>query len=360
MSQKLPHKDFKWVDIGGVTLYDPEGEKGYIVECDLLYPEELHEEHNAYPLAPERVAVNDEMLSPYALAMKQDLGMKGATVEKLVPNLRGKKKYIIHYRTLQFYLAHGMRLERIYRALEFTQTAFMEPFIRKNTELRKATDIPFEKDLHKLMNNSCYGKTMENVRKYKDIKLVTTPDQFQKLAKNPRYIRRTTFTEDLVAVHMQKKVVCLDKPIYIGFSVLDLSKLLMYRFHYDHMMVKYGPQRAQLLFTDTDSLCYSVKTEDLYKDMGEDSELYDFSDYPKSHPLHSDANKKVIGKMKDETKGVPIQEFVGLRAKMYSILCPGDEKKTAKGVKSSTLSRSFYAIRITAGCFVRARSFETK
>ena len=245
---------------------------------------------------------------------------------------------MVHLKNLQFYLEQGMELRKVHRVLQFKQSDFMSGYIGFNTEMRKKAKNTFEKDLFKLMNNAVFGKTMENVRGYMDIELVTDKDRLVKLCADPRFIKRTIFNHELVAVHREKAQVELRKPIYVGFSVLELSKLLMYEFHYTHVVPKYG-DRATLLFTDTDSLCYRVETGDIYHDMGNDGEMYDFSDYPEDHLLHSTKNKKVLGKMKDETAGVPILEFVGLRSKMYSILYDGKEKKRAKGVKKAVVRR---------------------
>ena len=137
---------------------------------------------------------------------------------------------------------------------------------------------------------------------------------------------------------MARKTVCLDKPIYTGFSILDISKTYMYKFHYEYIIPKYGPERVKVLMTDTDSFIYEIETEDLYTDMAEDADRFDFSDYPNDHPLYSAVNKKVLGKMKDETAGAPIKEFVGLRSKMYSLITyMSEEMKRAKGVKKATL-----------------------
>lgn len=194
------------------------------------------------------------------------------------------------------------------------------------------------------MNNSVFGKTMENVRKHINVDLVTDATKFRKLVAKPSYKRSKVFVEGedecFIAVERQRQKVSLKKPIYTGFTVLDVSKILMYDFHYHYIKQRYG-DRAKLLFTDTDSLMYCLQTTDVYADMLPDGEeLFDTSDYPKDHPLYSTKNKKVIGKMKDETAGIPIREFVGLRPKMYSFLLEGGkEKKTAKGVKKSVKER---------------------
>ena len=161
----------------------------------------------------------------------------------------------------------------------------------------------------------------------------------QKLVCKPTFHRFHIFNEDLTAVHMLRSQIKLIKPIYVGFAILELSKSLMYTFHYDYMKCKYE-QRAALCFTDTDSLMYDIETEDVYQDMKMDIDQFDTSDYPANHSLHSVANKKVLGKMKDEMNGEVIHEFVGLRSKMYSIKSSGGvEKKTAKGIRKSTIKR---------------------
>ena len=161
-----------------------------------------------------------------------------------------------------------------------------------NTEKRKVDRNAFEKDFFKLMNNSIFGKTMENVRGRKQIELVHTEKRMKKIAAKPNFHRVDIFNEDLAAAHCLKTTIMLDKPIYVGFAILDLSKLLMYDFHYGHIKTKYGND-AQLCFTDTDSLLYDVKCNDIYQDMKLDTNMFDFSDYPADHPVFNVTNKKV-------------------------------------------------------------------
>ena len=192
------------------------------------------------------------------------------------------------------------------------------------------------------MNNSVFGKTMENVRNRVNVKLVTSEKDLNKLVKKSNFKRINIFHENLVAVHMEKTTVKLNKPIYLGMSILDLSKTLMYEFHYEHIKPKWG-DNAELLFTDTDSLCYEVKTEDVYKDISPDSEkLYDTSNYKKDHPsgLYSGKNKKVIGFYKDECRGKPITKFAGLKAKSYAYeTSDGEKNKKCKGIKKCVVRK---------------------
>ena len=350
MSEALPVSDFKWLseeairDLDVTTVAD-DAQEGYILEVDLAYPTHLHDAHNDYPLAPENIDITVDMTSDYSKDLLKKLTHPSQTRtpnhvcgRKLVPNLFNKRRYVVHYRNLKFYLAQGMRLETIHRAIVFRQSPWLKSYIDFNTVKRKQATTDFAKDFYKLMNNAVFGKTMENLRNRMRVELVNSPDKFKKLIAKPNLKSFRIFTPHLAGVHLGKLTLYLNRPIYIGFSVLEVSKLLMYNFHYNHIKMKYG-SKVKLLFTDTDSLCYEIETDDIYEDMQADSHLYDFSDYPITHPLHSNTNKKVLGKMKDETVGMPPEEFVGLKSKMYSLLCEEHDKKTAKGVKKSTLKR---------------------
>ena len=336
MSQYLPTGQFDWMtdkqleEIDVVEIPD-DSKTGYIFEVDLEYPPDIHDAHSDYPLAPQPMIISEDQSSPYTLKLKEELNMKGRPTQKLIPNLYDKKKYVLHYRNLKLYLRLGMKLVKIHRGLEFTQSPWLAEYISHNTEKRKKAKNAFEKDFFKLMNNSCFGKTMENVRSRVNVELVHTPKRLKKVVAKPSFHAFRIFNEDLTAVHLLQSTLTLNKPIYVGLSVLELSKILMYEFHYDYIAPKYG-ENARLLFTDTDSLCYDIRTDDVYKDWATDIDLFDTSDYSQDHFLFSDKNKKVLGKMKDETAGVPISEFVGLRPKMYSMTYNGLEKKTAKGI----------------------------
>ena len=213
----------------------------------------------------------------------------------------------------------------------------MKPYIEKNTQLRMQSKNNFESDFFKLMNNSVFGKTIENIRNRVDIKLVTTPKQAEKYIYRPNYTGRTTFSDNLVAIHMGKTSIYMNKPIYLGMCILGISKTLMYDFYYGFLKRMYG-DKIELLFTDTDSLMVLVETEDFYKDITPYvHEWFDTSNFPKDHPsnIATGVNKKVIGMFKDEVGGKIISEFVGLRAKNYSYVCDGEEYKKCKGIKKS-------------------------
>lgn len=239
-----------------------------------------------------------------------------------------------------------MKLQKIHRVLQFKQQAWLKPYIEFNPQLGRDAETDFEKDFFKLTNYSVFGKTMEDIRKRVNTKLVSEPSVFKKHAAKVNYKGSVVFVIDVeneeyfVGMDMKRTSVVLDKPIYKGFTVFELSKIHRYDFHYNHMMTKYGPEKAKLLFTDTDSLTYQVTTPDLYQDMESDLDFYDTSDYPREHLLYSVVNKKKIGKFKDETGGLPILEWVGLGSKMYSMkLDDGKEKKTGIGIKKCVLQK---------------------
>ena len=341
MSQHLPTGGFKWLMEKEVNLskYNDESEKGLILEVDLEYPEELHDFHNDYPLAPEKIKVTEGMLSPYCREIAEKFGVKVGLVEKLVPTLFNKERYVLHYRNLQLYMSLGLKLTKIHRALEFDQSPWLKPYIDFNTKKRAKAKNSFEKDFFKLMNNSVFGKTMENLRKRQDIKLVTDEEQLLKWSSKPSFISCKIFNKDLVAIHKAKTTLTLNRPAYVGMCILDLSKTLMYDFHYNYIKSKYGG-KARLLFTDTDSLTYEIEADDVYQDFWKDKNLFDNSDYPKNSPFYNNVNKKVIGKFKDEAAGMPIVEFVGLRSKMYSYIKDNEQSsRTAKGIKKNVIKQ---------------------
>ena len=162
-----------------------------------------------------------------------------------------------------------MILKKVHRGIKFYQKPWMEPYIRKNTDLRKSATSFFEKDFFKLMNNVVFGKTIENIRKRQNVILVDDRKLANKLSSKPNFERLTIFDENLVAVHMKKTEVYFNKPIYVGQAVLDLSKTLMFDFHHNYIRKKYD-NKAELLFTDTDSLMYLIQTEDFYHDIKQD------------------------------------------------------------------------------------------
>src|SRR6188768_2641485 len=250
-----------------------------------------------------------------------------------------KKKYIVHYRNLKYYKQKGLEVTRTYRVIAFKQSKWLAPYIDFNTEMRKLATTDFEKNLYKLCNNAVFGKMCEDLRKRIDVRIVAQQPEAERCIAKPNFNRFKMINDDVTMVQCNKTSIMWRKPTYVGFTILELAKLHMYKFHYDHVVPTYteGDRcKAKLLFTDTDSLCYHIETEDVYKDMRLHADLFDTSDYPITHKNYSKDNAKIVGKMKDECAGMPPVEFVGLRAKMYSLsLADNKEKSTAKGISRS-------------------------
>ena len=260
--------------------------------------------------------------------------------KKLVCNLFNKKKYVAHINTLKQALNQRFKFKKIHRVIEFNQEAWLKPYIDMNTELRKLARNDFEKDLFKLMNNSVFGKTMENIRKHRDIKLVTTDKKRSKLVSEPNYHTINLISEDLSIIEMKKTKVKMNKPIYLGLSILEISKTLMYEFWHDYMKPKYN-NNVKLCYMDMDSFIMSIKTNDFYKDIANNVEnRFDTLNYEVNRPLPTRKNKKIIGLMKDGLGGKIITEFVTLRPKTYSFLTDdGKEDKKAKGTKKCIIKK---------------------
>ena len=224
--------------------------------------------------------------------------------------------------------------------LKFDQSPWLKQYIDFNTEKRMHAKNSFEKDFFKLMNNSVFGKTMENLRERVDVGLVTNEKKLGKLTSKPTFVSSKIFNENLMAVHKVKETLTLNRPAYVGMCILDISKTQLSDFHYNYIKKKYN-NRARLLFTDMDSLIYEIEAEDTYKDFWNDKDMFDNSDYPESSPYYCNVNKKIIGKFKDEACGIPITEFIGLKSKMYSYVKDNEKGgRTAKGIKKNVIKNN--------------------
>ena len=284
---------------------------------------------------------------------QKDIGEKNETIkngkyngsDKLVPHLNKHEKYSIHYRNLKFLNELGVKITKLHRVISFRQENWLKPYIDFNTEKRKQAKNEFEKDFFKLMNNSVFGKTMENVKNRMELKLTTDNERaikwFSKL-----HFKDSKFCNGLHMIEMYKKEIVYDKPIYVGTSILDLSKLCMMDFHYNTIHKNFEG-RYNLLYSDTDSVVYSIKHDDIYEWIKQNKQYFDMSD-SKRPELKDNTNKKVLGKMKDEMNSLLMTEFLALNPKVYSINYQSiDEfnevkvknKKTLKGVSKIVVTK---------------------
>ena len=233
---------------------------------DVDYPNKLQNLHSDLPFLPERMIINN--------------------TKKLVCNLNDKKNYIVHINVLKQALDHGLKLRKVHRVIEFDQEAWLKEYIDVNTELRRKATNDFEKDFFKLMNNAVFGKTMENVRKHRDIKLVKMDKKRNKLVSEPNFHTMKLIDNDLAIIEMRKVKVKMNKPIYLGLSILDISKM----FWYNSVKIKYE-DKPRLCYMDTDSFVVNIKTKDYYKDISQGvNKRFDTSNYTFDRPLPTGIN----------------------------------------------------------------------
>ncbi|XP_060535322.1 uncharacterized protein LOC132707470 [Cylas formicarius] len=326
MCEPLPYGGFDWmshqeIDSFNVMNIPDESSQGYILEVDLEYPQKLHDTHRDFPFCAEhRVPPNSKL-------------------PKLMTTLYNKEKYVIHYRNLKQALKNGLVLKKIHKILKFNQSRWLKCYIDHNNKLRTQAKTKFGINLYKLFNNAAYGKTMENIRKHRIVKFVKAWDGrygAKNLISSPRFHSRTILDNNLLLIELKKSELCFNKPLYIGMSILDLSKTTMYEFHYNYMLPNLGPEKCKIQYMDTDSFIYNIKCYDAYESVIKaDLTKFDTSDYPNDNPYNiPQINKKVLGLMKDETNGTIISHYAGLRSKMYTFkILTGSVVKKSKGIQ---------------------------
>ena len=270
----LPYKDFVWLTEEecatlNVLNADLDSDVGYLLEVDLHYPTSLHDYTSDLPFAPEKSKLSEENFTEFQVNQyKEAYGNQTYPgYEKLLLTLWDKEKYVVHAKLLQYYLQQGMILRKIHRGkyfsfvdmfvcvcvcvcvcihiiynyfffisgIKFTQAPFMEKYISYNSQRRQEAENKFEKDYYKLKNNSVYGKFVENVRRRMNFRLCNTEQQVLNYASNPSFQSSTIFSGDLVGISLAREKIVLDKPVFIGQAVLDLSKLVMYQLRYTHL-----------------------------------------------------------------------------------------------------------------------------
>lgn len=339
LSESLPCQDFRWItnqdQLNNIITNLPNmdlanGNVGYIFEIDTSIPNQLHDQLDQLPLFPEHQVPPRQIFNNG----KHNV----ANVKKLICSHNNKSHYIIHGRLLQLFIELGAVIEKVHRAVKFTQKKIFEEYIQLNTNKRSATTDEFKRNYYKLRNNSLYGKTCENVRKHKNVKLCNTEEKLIICNSNPRMRKSMVIAENLVAVFLNKNEIKLEKPIYIGQAVLDLSKLVMYQLYYkklNNYTQQWNNGKISILGGDTDSFFLQIDNiplQPLLKQMKNDK-LLDTSNYNTSDPLYSKEIASKIGCVKDECGGIPMDELIMLQPKCYSATVAGNAIKRAKGVQ---------------------------
>lgn len=344
MTMKLPYKDFRFIEPSKITKrdilnYQNEDNVGYLIECNLKYPKKIHDETKDLPLVPRQFEIKQEHLSPYNRELVEKLNIQTSTGTKLLADQFDKDEIICHIANLKFYLERGMKLQKITKVLRFKQKAIFEPYIRLCIEERSKTNSAIEKNLWKLACNSIFGKTITNLEKRNVIKFVTDENQMKRRVANPFFKSASIINSKLVQTNCGNQTLSIKSPYIIGTAVLDLSKLVLYDFHYNFFRKLFG-NSCRLLMTDTDSLMYLFTLSADYVNfvLRENDSKFDFSNYPPDHPLFNTKNKGKLFCIKDEVAGKRIKSFVGLRAKNYALSFDNDTCKiTGKGIPKRKL-----------------------
>ena len=356
MSEPMPTGNFKWMSPEEFLTTEPQdlgsfqdtlnrlkqSPVNYVLEVDALVPDELHDYMSDFPFLPEN------MIPP------------GGKTSKLINHLGDRHRYIIAYEMMLLAREQGIQFPKIHRVLRYDQSYWLKPYIDLNTRLRMDSKNTFEQDYYKLLNNSVHGKFLEDVTKYVNFELFTTHNtsKYKKYHQRKPYMikrkmvyhRCPTHEEDPCAescedeegcvVGMEKKKlrIHLNKPIYIGFKVLELSKLVMYQFFY-HVLKPIFGHRLRLLATDTDSFILEIESPNLNAELAQIQHHLDLSNYDKEHELYDLNNRKVPGKFKNEYPNKTLTKFVGLRAKCYALeSTEGMVCKRAKGCQKSVVA----------------------
>ena len=263
MSKPLPKRDFKWTRVMPSEEEILKKKRTQGIGGFLRLILNIQQNCMAQQLSSGTGEKGRKKMSDYQRSFMNDLELTFPDTKKLLLALEDKNNYVVHYRNLQFYLIQAMKLKKkVHRALEFQQESWMEPYIRMNTEFRKRAANDFEKNFYKLMNNSVFNKTMENLRNRVDIKIVHSyeADEVRRSVAIPLYSRHVMFSNNLVRIDMHKSKLLLNKPVYTRMTILDNSKILMYDFFYNKLKRQYGP-KYELSYTDTDSLLLEIETD---------------------------------------------------------------------------------------------------
>ena len=339
MSQSLPYDDIKFetenVCIEEILNTPDDSDIGYFLEVDLEYPYNIRDKTRHFPFCPEKKIISKDDFSPY---MKSIMPKNYVSHKKLICEWTDKKNYLIHYRMLKFYVRHGMKINKVHSVISFKQSKRLENYIDFNSQKRNQAVNDFEKDFYKLLKIAFCGKTMENVRNRCKIEIIKR-DEFDKILKQ---LRKLTFNgihksfDNCDSYLFKEHEILMDKPIYLGFAILELSKLHMYETYYDTLQPYFGQKNIQLHYMDCDSFILSIKSENIIKDLKNLENIFDFSNIDENHELYSERNKKVMGKFKIETpKNIFIDEFIALRSKMYAFRCGDDSKNRSKGISKA-------------------------
>ena len=332
----LPLKDFEIVEemsLEDILNTDDEGDIGYIVEVDLNYPDDLHDKHSDFPLISDKEPVDPIELSEYQSELKTALNVSNSKTKKLRQTYHSKMNYVTHYRNLKFFISKGIKVNKLHRAVKFCQSKWLSTYIQLSTNKRQQAESKLNQDFYKLMSNSAFGKLCESLRNRVTVTFVRNDVELLNATSQGTISSIKIVDQDLSLITKKKQSISWTKPTIVGASILELSKLFMMDFLYNVMKIE---TECTLLYSDTDSFIYKIKSPNFYEDLAKNSRLrshFDLSNFPENHQLHDRSNEKTVLKFKDELAGMPIEEFCALKPKLYSIIAGQNAKMSAKGTK---------------------------
>ncbi|KAK3922359.1 putative DNA polymerase [Frankliniella fusca] len=343
MRTSLPYGEYAWVDAAEYDLekVSEESDYGYYWEIDAEYPRELHEAHRDYPLAPEKLHITEDMLSPMQKRLLETAGRELPKKDiKLVAHFGPRKNYVCHALLLKEYVSRGLVVTRVHRGLRYRQAPILRPYMDYLVQQRAAATTEFQQLYYKQQGNSCFGYSLKSNRGHINVKIVRTRKKLKKLSKSPYFHSFVIFGSDLIAVEMKQSVIKLDYPVIVGASILEKSKIVAYQTYFG-LKDALGPS-ARMAFHDTDSFSFLYHAESVEEAYTKISHLMDFSNLPPTHPMYDTSRKKVPLFLKDEYPCSPLHSFVGIRAKNYAFkYCGEDGKdvKKCKGIQKSTVKK---------------------
>ena len=296
---------------------------GYVLLVYLIYPDNIKYKTKNFPFCPENKTIGPNNFTEY---MQEHVPKPFRPIGKLICDQTNKEYYIVHYRNLKFYIRIGMIISKLHRIVSFDQSPWLQRYIDYITKKTAEADSDFMKDYHKNLICSFFGKTMENVRNRIKVEIVKNTNE----RKNLSFQSRLDFNaihksyQDYDTYTFKSNVVKMEKPIYLGFTILELSKLLMYETYYDKLQKYFGVDGTQIHYQDTDAFVMSIRTTDIVNDLSklqDQYKMFDFSNLNKEHILFSSEFKKIPGYLKIETpKSLYIDKFVCLRSKCYAYM----------------------------------------
>jgi hypothetical protein len=349
----LPFSNFRWLkkaereafDISALRDDESTDGTGFIIECDLRYPKKLHKAHDSFPLAPLTQEISEDMLSPTSKkCYRQIYGKQKYSAKKLCATFLPRKKYVLTHRNLATYVKLGLEVTKIHRVLAFQEKAFIKPYIEKCTSLRQSAKNDFGKRLWKLFVNSVFGKFLERAEDYLNVSFCRQPEKLASMIARPNFHSFKIISKDLVSLFYRPKELFLNKPIHVGFSILDFSKNFLYNQFYCKIRKLLPECEINVAFSDTDSLFLTVDEKSSIKPFNHLErlkDLMDFSNYDKSSPLYSTNNASVLGFFKDEVAGAKIRDYVGVRSKTYCFRVHEGEKNVSLKSKCKGVTKGY-------------------